>query len=92
MASTAMSYTQPPIVTCPACLSRHPKQGDTDYCPNECGPTEPTGYTALKPHEVMDALRLPSAGFLMSMYDDDYDPIMDEMSHEDFVGWDIGCQ
>ena len=85
------------IVTCPHCKSRHVRTGDTDYCP-DC----PQTAAGLKPHEVMDALRLTPVergmrAFIGSMLsaelDEDYnDPFHGEMSHDDFVGWEIGNQ
>ena len=81
------------IVTCPACKSRHIRVGDTDYC-EDC----PTTAAGLKPHEVMDALRLPpvrgrspftDGGFLDGReFDDDYDYMDDEQTHESLTGND----
>ena len=77
------------IVTCPACKSRHIRVGDTDYC-EDC----PTTAAGLKPHEVMDALRLPQMVMVFAGPDDEdsYDPCYDQQNHDDFIGWDIGAQ
>ena len=70
------------IVTCPMCKSRHHQVGSTNYC-QDCG---------VPPVEVMQALMLPFQGGPWESFDYDEEDPFPEMSHDDYVGWDIGAQ